>query len=115
MSSVLTHSTAENKSLRNMTSSFDARHLGLNAVDISEMSAQLGFSNLSDLIDAAVPAGIRRTEPFSLPESKTEQHALASLHSMMGLNKVQRSLIGQGYHGTVTPPVIQRNILENPG
>ncbi len=78
------------------------------------MLETLGYASLDALVDAAVPAAIRR-EPLKLPAALGEQAALAELRSIAKENQVFRSLIGQGYYGTTTPPVIQRTILENPG
>jgi glycine dehydrogenase len=75
----------------------------------------LGYQNLDALIDTVIPASIRTHEPLRIPEPKGESAALAELKAMMDQNKVYKSYLGQGYFGTVTPGVIQRNILENPG
>ena len=74
-----------------------------------------GHTSLDALIDAAVPGGIRMQSPLDLPEALPEHQALAKLKAVMGKNRVMKSFIGQGYHGTHTPGVIQLNILENPG
>ena len=79
------------------------------------MLALTGHETLANLIDAAVPAGIRTHDTLDLPPALTEHGALARLKSIMSKNRVLKSFIGQGYHGTHTPGVIQRNILENPG
>ena len=79
------------------------------------MLAALGYPGLNALIDATVPASIRLEKPLTLPAPLNESAALAELRSIAAFNKVFRSYIGQGYHGTLTPPVIQRTILENPG
>ena len=71
--------------------------------------------SLDALVNAAVPAGIRMDGAMTLPAARSEHDALAWLKSIMGKNRVLKSFIGQGYHGTHTPGVIQRNILENPG
>ncbi|MGH7977196.1 MAG: glycine dehydrogenase, partial [Limisphaerales bacterium] len=94
---------------------FVRRHIGPNAAETSEMLAQLGFKNLDELIDAAVPEKIRLTKKLNLPAAKSEFEALAELKKIAGENKVFRSFIGMGYYDCVTPPVIQRNVLENPG
>ena len=70
--------------------------------------------HLDALIDEAVPASIRLDRELSLPEALSETAALAELREIMGHNQVAKSFIGQGYHGTITPSVILRNILENP-
>jgi glycine dehydrogenase len=74
-----------------------------------------GHASLDSLIDAAVPGGIRMQAALDLPGALPEHQALAKLKEIMGKNRVMKSFIGQGYHGTHTPGVIQRNILENPG
>lgn len=79
------------------------------------MIRESGFSSLESLIDTAVPASIRMAQPLKLPAALSEQDALTWLKSIMRKNRVLKSFIGQGYHGTHTPGVIQRNILENPG
>ncbi len=94
---------------------FRCRHLGPVGADRDEMLSTIGCGSLAELIDAAVPAGIRLDEKLDLPAARSEQEALAWLKSIMGKNRVLKSFIGQGYHGTHVPPVIQRNILENPG
>ncbi|MEP3480275.1 MAG: aminomethyl-transferring glycine dehydrogenase [Fuerstiella sp.] len=97
------------------TATFRDRHLGVSFDELSEMAATIGLDSFDDIVAATVPEAIHRAQPFELPEAKSETEALAWLKSIMGQNEVNRSLIGQGYHGTITPPVIQRNILENPG
>ncbi|HVU33969.1 MAG TPA: aminomethyl-transferring glycine dehydrogenase [Opitutaceae bacterium] len=93
---------------------FGRRHLGDSASDTGSMLRLLGHDSLDALVDAAVPPAIRR-EPLKLPAAAGESAALAELRTMAGDNKVFRSFIGTGYYDTHTPPVIQRNILENPG
>ena len=68
-----------------------------------------------DLLDALVPDAIRQSEPLKLPDALTEVGALAAIREYAEMNTVHTSMIGMGYHGTLTPGVIQRNILENPG
>ena len=94
---------------------FRSRHLGPIGTDRDDMLRETGFPSLAALIDAAVPAGIRIDTALNLPAARSEHEALAWLKSIMGKNRVLKSFIGQGYHGTHTPGVIQRNILENPG
>ena len=95
--------------------SFARRHIGPNPDEIRAMLGEVGFENLEALIDATVPANIRAAQGLNLPEAKSESEALAELRGISKKNKVARSFIGAGYHDCVTPPVIQRNILENPG
>jgi len=94
---------------------FRSRHLGPVDEDRQSMLQELGLDSLNALVDAAVPKAIRMENDLGLPEAKSETGALAALKEIMGRNRVAKSLIGQGYHGTHTPGVIQRNILENPG
>ena len=96
------------------TDSFALRHLGAPA-DHAAMLAELGFSSLDDLVQAAIPANIRRADPLQLPAGATESEALAELKRILSANQLRRTYIGMGYYDCVTPPVIQRNILENPG
>ena len=104
--------------LRERTTEFDSfvrRHIGPNQEEIDAMLAKVGFDNLDGLIDAAVPKNIRLDRQLNLPEAKSEIDALAELRAISKKNRVARSFIGAGYHDCITPPVIQRNILENPG
>jgi glycine dehydrogenase len=95
--------------------SFAHRHIGPNKEACDAMLGELGFANLDELIDATVPKNIRLDRPLGLPDAKSESEALAELRELADKNTVARSFIGAGYSDTVTPPVIQRNILENPG
>src|SRR6202171_1376429 len=95
--------------------SFADRHIGPNEDEVREMLRELGFDNLDALIDATVPRNIRLDRQLNLPEAKSETEALAELRAISKKNKVARSFIGAGYSDCITPPVIQRNILENPG
>jgi glycine dehydrogenase len=94
---------------------FRSRHLGAIGSDREEMLRAIGYDSLDALADAAVPAGIRLERELQLPEAKSEPEALAWLKSIFAKNRVMKSFIGQGYHGTHVPGVILRNILENPG
>ncbi|MFZ9941964.1 MAG: glycine dehydrogenase (aminomethyl-transferring), partial [Luteolibacter sp.] len=94
---------------------FRSRHLGPLGSDRNEMLQKTGFSSLDDLIKAAVPKSILSEKALDLPAALSEQAALDALKSIMSKNRVLKSFIGQGYHGTIIPGVIQRNILENPG
>ncbi|MBN3909585.1 MAG: aminomethyl-transferring glycine dehydrogenase [Nostoc sp. NMS1] len=96
-------------------SSFAPRHIGPNSDDIQLMLKVLGFPSLDALIDKTVPQTIRLKQPLKLPEAESEYTALASLKKVAAKNQVFRSYIGMGYYDTITPPVIGRNILENPG
>ncbi len=97
------------------TTSFARRHIGPTPVEAAEMLRATTCGSMSELMDQVVPDAIRKREPLKLPEALTEEQALARLKSIMTKNRVVRSFIGLGYHDTFTPPVIQRNILENPG
>jgi len=94
---------------------FVRRHIGPNAAETGELLALLGRKSLSELIDAAVPQKIRLGKKLNLPAARSEFAALAELKKIAAENKVFRCFIGQGYYDTITPPVIQRNVLENPG
>jgi glycine dehydrogenase len=94
---------------------FAPRHIGPSDAEKSAMLAALGVKDLDALIDQVVPDSIRQRGNLSLPAPLTEEQALRRLRQLMDRNKVLRSFIGLGYHDTFTPPVIQRNILENPG
>ena len=93
---------------------FADRHIGPGAADMRAMLAALGVPSLETLISQAVPKSIRLERALDLPEPASEAEALAELSGKMGRNKVLKSLIGAGYHGVHVPPVIQRNLFENP-
>ncbi|MEM7145700.1 MAG: aminomethyl-transferring glycine dehydrogenase [Verrucomicrobiota bacterium] len=95
--------------------SFASRHLGSGESDMGVMLGALGVGTMGDLMDATVPPDIRMEEALDLPGALSEEEALGRMREMMGRNQVFRSFIGQGYSDCVTPPVIQRNLLENPG
>src|SRR5437868_1173335 len=95
--------------------SFARRHIGPNREEIDAMLDRVGFENLDALIEAAIPKNIRLDRQLDLPEAKSESEALTELRAIAKKNKVARSFIGAGYYDCTTPPVIQRNILENPG
>jgi glycine dehydrogenase len=94
---------------------FARRHIGPDPAETAQMLAVLGHATLDDLIDAVVPRQIRLTRPLNLPPARGEQEVLRDLRAIAGQNQVFRSFIGMGYHNCITPPVIQRNVLENPG
>jgi len=96
-------------------SDFKQRHIGPNADDIRQMLDVLGVSSLDDLINQTVPQSIRLPRALNLPEALSEYAALAKLKEIALKNQIFRSFIGMGYYDTITPAVIQRNILENPG
>ncbi len=95
-------------------SEFVARHIGVSADDERHMLSVIGVASRRALIEAVVPRSIARGAPMALPEPLTEAAALAELKAIASRNRVLKSFIGQGYHGTHTPGVILRNILENP-
>jgi glycine dehydrogenase len=95
--------------------SFVRRHVGPRASDVQAMLSTVGSASLDALVDTAVPPGIRLRRALDLPEALTESDALAHLAALASENQVMRSLIGCGYHDCITPAVIQRTILENPG
>ena len=97
------------------TPDFWQRHIGVTADDLGTMLDTIGAASLDDLVDRAVPESIRIREPLDIPVARTEAEVTEALRSLAAKNQVYTSLLGQGYYGTVTPPVIQRNILENPG
>ena len=93
---------------------FHARHIGPDAHDETLMLSAIGAASRAALIDAIVPAAIKRAAKMDLPDAVTEAQALAELKGIAAKNQILKSFIGQGYHGTITPGVILRNILENP-
>ena len=95
-------------------SPFVARHIGPREHEIQAMLNRLGYSSLDELTQAVVPNNIADDSPMDLLPGVTEEEALAELKRIASKNKVLRSFIGQGYYGTHTPKVIQRNVLENP-
>src|SRR5438270_10575664 len=94
---------------------FVDRHIGPDTRDVVEMLQVLGKGSLDALIDATVPAGIRLKRPLDLPTGLSEYGLLQDLQQIAAKNQVFRTYLGMGYSDTVTPAVIQRNILENPG
>ncbi len=90
------------------------RHIGPSPVEISDMLAVLDVDSVEALIDDTVPKAIRQKEPLAFGKAMSEREVLEFLRRVSSKNRVLTSLIGQGYHGTVTPPAILRNILENP-
>ena len=93
---------------------FVDRHVGPDEADVAEMLRTIGHATLDDLIRATIPAAILRNQNLNLPAARTEAQALDDLRAMAGANTPLRSMIGMGYHDTIMPPVIQRNVLENP-
>src|SRR5215207_2381278 len=97
------------------TDSFVPRHIGPSEAEIQAMLATLGYATLDDLVDATVPEQIRLRRPLAIGGGLSEYEILAQLRAIAAKNQVFRSFIGMGYSDCITPPVIQRNILENPG
>src|SRR5438046_2558490 len=95
--------------------SFAHRHIGPNEEEVRAMLRDVGFDSVGALIDATVPSDIRLGRELNLLEAKSEGEALGELRAIAQKNKIARSFIGAGYYDCITPPVIQRNILENPG
>ena len=95
-------------------SEFQARHIGHDAAEEQQMLSVIGAASRRALIEAVVPRAIARARPMALPAPISEAQALAELRAVAAKNQVLKSFIGQGYHGTLTPGVIARNILENP-
>jgi glycine dehydrogenase len=93
---------------------FVDRHIGPDLAEQTEMLKVLGFDSLEQLMAAAVPDGIRSTEPLQLPVPADEEEAGRELRALAGRNRPLEPMIGLGYAGTVTPPVIRRNVLEDP-
>jgi glycine dehydrogenase len=93
---------------------FIARHIGADAAETAAMLTALGYADLDALVAAAVPGSIRTDAPLALGAPMPEHEAIAALRAKADRNEVRTSLIGCGYSGTITPPVILRNVLENP-
>ena len=94
---------------------FIGRHIGTNEADAAAMLGVIGASSLEALIDQTVPAAIRLPADLPLPAPRREHQALADLRAIADLNIINQSFIGMGYYGTLTPAVILRNVMENPG
>jgi glycine dehydrogenase len=93
---------------------FEQRHIGPDAGERAKMLAQVGYGSLDELTAAAVPDVIKSADALELPGARTEAEVLAELRSLADGNQVLDSMIGLGYYGTFTPPVILRNVMENP-
>ena len=94
---------------------FVRRHVGPAAEDQAKMLAVLGYSSLEDLVDAAVPSSVHSETALALESGRPENEVIDELRAMADRNRVMTSMIGLGYHGTVTPAVIRRNVVESPG
>jgi len=108
------HKRIMKKTLEN-NSNFYPRHINTNVEDVSMMLSTIGVNSIETLIEETVPATIRSVVSLDLPPAQDEFEFLTKFKTQMSKNKVFRSFIGMGYHDCITPPVIQRNILENPG
>ncbi|MEP7054567.1 MAG: glycine dehydrogenase (aminomethyl-transferring), partial [Actinomycetota bacterium] len=93
---------------------FADRHIGPNADEQAKMLAVVGYGSLAELVDAAVPESITATERLRLPAAASEQEVIAELRGLAAQNQLLTTMIGAGYYDTVTPPVILRNVMENP-
>ena len=101
------------------TDRFSQRHIGPDSHEVSEMLQSLGYQNIDELIDDAIPATIRSRRPLELcapggAEGLSERDALQEIGRLAEQNKTWRNFIGMGYHGTITPTVILRTVVENP-
>ena len=103
------------REFKDLSLAFSSRHIGPSANEQKEMLKSLDLNSLDDLVAHTIPDLIRTTQEISIPQYSSETEALEELKKMASQNRVYRSLIGMGYSDTITPPVILRNILENPG
>ncbi len=94
---------------------FIRRHIGPDDAQINRMLGVLGIDSLEALVETTLPRSIQMDGPLALPDAQSETATLARLRDIANLNILKHSMIGMGYHDTITPPVILRNILENPG
>ncbi|MEX2511816.1 MAG: aminomethyl-transferring glycine dehydrogenase [Cyclobacteriaceae bacterium] len=97
------------------SSNFQNRHIGPSADEVQIMLNEIGANSLESLIQETIPDRIRLKNPIQLPKAKTESAFLKSFKKLAGKNQIFKSFLGLGYHDTIVPGVIQRNILENPG
>ncbi len=107
--------SASSRSLLDPSDTFLHRHNGPSPADVQEMLTLIGCASLDDLVALTIPAGIRIKAPLKLSCPRGEHELLSELRGIADRNEVFRSLIGMGYYDCITPPVIQRNIFENPG
>ncbi|YCM44820.1 aminomethyl-transferring glycine dehydrogenase [Verrucomicrobiaceae bacterium 227] len=98
-----------------MSEPFARRHLGVSSSSCQDLLDVVGYTTLEDLVSKVVPGAIQWKDGPELPAALSESEALSHLHGIFSKNRLLKSMIGQGYSGTIVPPVIQRNILENPG
>jgi glycine dehydrogenase len=97
------------------TDSFVSRHIGPRGTDVQEMLNTIGVKSIDELVDKTIPSDILLSKNLDLPKAMSEQEYLSHIHELSIQNKLFKNYIGLGYHPTITPGVIQRNILENPG
>jgi glycine dehydrogenase len=97
-----------------VTGAFARRHIGLTPADQAKMLSEVGYATLEELVTAAVPPNVRDTSQVQLPPAISEAEVLAELRALAALNSPGEPMIGLGYYGTITPPVIRRNVLEDP-
>tara|TARA_Y100000741_G_scaffold165941_1_gene125468 strand:+ start:1263 stop:4073 length:2811 start_codon:yes stop_codon:yes gene_type:complete len=100
---------------KNSTQNFSHRHIGPNNHEINEMLSFLGYESIDELIHKTIPDNILLKDKLDVGDGLSEHEFLKTIKSVAGKNKIVKSFIGMGYYGTITPPVILRNILENPG
>ena len=98
-----------------ITNNFAKRHNGPQAHDIQKMLDVIGVSSIDELIDKTIPSAIRLKLPLNLPQGMNEYEYITHMKELASKNKIFKSYIGMGYYNTITPGVLQRNILENPG
>ncbi len=107
--------TTSNLSALDQADDFSTRHIGPTETEIMEMLEVLGLSSLDEMVDRAIPDSIRTREPLGLDSGRSESEVLGALSEIASENKLMRSLIGLGYYGCITPSVVLRNVMENPG
>ena len=115
MSTTLDPKQLDNTELLSMTDQFEHRHNGPSASDVKKMLETVGVNSLDELMDQVVPDSIRMSGSLDIPDAASETEVLSELRELADQNQVFRSYIGMGYSGTLTPTVILRNVLENPG
>jgi glycine dehydrogenase len=106
--------TTSDKPVSELDAGFARRHIGPSAAEQQQMLERVGYGSLDELIAATIPDNIRFRGSLGLPEAASEFDALAELRAIAARNRVLRSYIGMGYYDTITPPVIQRKVFENP-
>ena len=93
---------------------FSTRHIGLNQHDVTTMLSTLGITSVLELLDEVIPANIRRSDQMNVGAPLSEAEVLDEMRAIAGRNRIVTSMIGMGYYDCHTPPVILRNVLENP-